>query len=98
MNYNEILEAIKATEITVSEFAYDDCENPIPGVGEYTEIDQYGGEGKGEEWYSVKHFPQHDVYIKISGYYSSYEGTDFSDEWGCCEEVRPVSKTITVYE
>lgn len=65
---------------------------------EWKEVDSYGGVGQGETWYSVKYFPQHDVYIKVNGFYQSYNGTEFYDGWGCCEIVKPVQKTITVYE
>lgn len=40
------------------------------------------------------HFPEHDCYIKFSGYYSSYGDNDYTD-WS---EVRPVTKTVVVYE
>ena len=63
----------------------------------WEEIEQVGGEDEGSHWHSVKYFPDHDVYICVTGYYSSYNGTDFYDEWGCCTEVRPQQKTITVY-
>jgi hypothetical protein len=64
--------------------------------GRVVEVEQKGGQGEGEEWYSVIHFEDHDVYIRIDGYYSSYGGTDFdSAEFN---EVRPKEKTITVYE
>ena len=66
------------------------------GVGEYEEVEQVGGEGEGETWYSVKYFPKHDVYIKTRGFYTSYNGTDF--DYGYGEEVKPTQKTITVYE
>lgn len=66
------------------------------GLGKVVEIDQYGGEDQGSTWYSVKHFVDHDVYIKTSGYYTSYHGTDFEEGYG--EEVKPTQKTITVYE
>lgn len=66
------------------------------GLGKVVEIDQYGGEGQGDHWYSVKHFVDHDVYIKITGHYSSYHGTDFYDGYG--KEVKPKEKTITVFE
>lgn len=66
------------------------------GLGEVEEVAQYGGEGQGETWYSVKYFKDHDVYIKTNGYYQSYNGTEFDDGYG--EEVRPQQKTITVYE
>ena len=65
-------------------------------LGEIKEVEQHGGEGEGTLWYSVKYFPDHDVYIKTTGTYSSYEGTEFYDGYG--EEVKPITKTITVYE
>jgi len=68
--------------------------NNIP---EWTEIEQVGGEGEGDHWHSVKYFKDHDVYIKVIGFYSSYHGTDFSG-YDCCYNVAPKEKTITVYE
>ena len=65
---------------------------------QYTEVFQKGGEGEGDEWYSVKYFPQHDVYIRVDGWYQSHNGTEFYEGWGCCSEVRPQEKVITVYE
>lgn len=53
--------------------------------------------GEGSNWFSVKHFIDHDVYIKVSGFYTSYNGCDF-DGWEDCSEVFPQQKTITVYE
>lgn len=98
MNYTEIIEALKNSGISISEFAYDDFDKPIKGIGECKEIAQYGGEGMGDTWYSVKYFPEHDVYIKVSGFYSSYNGTDFTDYDSDCHQVTPQQKTITVYE
>lgn len=66
------------------------------GLGEIIEVEQYGGEGEGSIWYSVKYFPVHDVYIRIDGSYTSYHGTDFYLGHG--KEVFPVTKTIKVYE
>lgn len=66
------------------------------GIGDFEEIDQYGGEGQGNTWYSIKYFKDHDVYIKTEGYYQSYDGTTFHDGYGV--EVFPKQKTITVYE
>lgn len=66
------------------------------GRGEIEEVDKYGGEGKGDEWYSIKHFKDHDVYIRTDGYYQSHNGTEFEQGYG--QEVKPVEKTITVYE
>lgn len=66
-------------------------------VGEWEEVEQHGGEGKGDDWWSVKYFKDHDLYIKVSGFYASYDGTTF-DGWDSCKEVKPVQKTITVYK
>lgn len=66
------------------------------GLGQVVEVDQYGGEGQGETWYSIKHFIDHDVYIRTDGHYTSYNGTDFEEGYGY--EVKPVEKVVTVYE
>ena len=65
------------------------------GIGPMVEVEQVGGEDQGSLWYSVKHFPKHDVYIMTTGQYSSYHGTDFYDGYG--EEVFPAQVTSTVY-
>lgn len=90
----EILDIIKAN-MSISEFAHEDYDSEELGLGKVEEVDQYGGEGQGNTWYSVKHFVDYDVYIKTEGYYSSYDGVDF--EYGYGTEVRPVEKTIIVY-
>lgn len=110
MNYQEIL--VKLQEFYsddeesqdrdysngFDEFAYSEV-GDVPGVGKFTEIVQKGGEGEGEEWYSVKHFPDHDVYIKVDGYYASYDGTNFDNEWdGDVSEVRPEQVMVTFYK
>lgn len=98
MNYEEIIEVLKEKFINVSDFAYSGGNETVyEGLGEVEEVVQKGGEGEGSEWYSVKYFKDHDVYIKVEGYYSSYNGTDF-DGWEDCSEVKPQEKTITVYE
>lgn len=43
----------------------------------------------------VIHFKEHNVYISLSGYYSSQEGTNWDGEF---KVVYPKTKTITVYE
>jgi hypothetical protein len=67
-------------------------------LGECVQVQQHGGEGEGEQWYVVYHFVEHDIYVRVDGWYQSYEGTDFYDGWDCCKEVRPKEKVITVYE
>lgn len=98
-NYNEILEIVKEKcEDGVQQFAYGDFDQEALGLGEIKEVAQHGGEDEGSDWYSVKHFVDHNVYIKVSGWYSSYNGTDFDGDWECCEQVTPQEKTITVYQ
>lgn len=96
MNYSEIIEKLKDSDISVNNFAYEDYNVEELGLGEIKEVEQYGGEGQGDTWYSVKYFVDHDVYIRVEGWYSSYEGSNF-DGWSSCKEVKPVKKTITVY-
>ena len=45
----------------------------------------------------VKHLKNTNQYFKISGYYTSYHGTDFDSYEDCLKEVFPEEKTITVY-
>lgn len=92
----QILKVLDDNGISEDEFAYDDVDYKRLGLGEVEEVYQEGGEGQGDEWYSVKHFKDHNVYIKIEGYYQSHNGTEFENGMG--EEVRPIEKTITVYE
>lgn len=70
----------------------------FPEIGEYIDIETHGGEDQGTDWWRIKYFPDHDVYIKVDGEYSSYEGTEFYGGWACCHEVRPKEKMIIAYE
>jgi len=49
---------------------------------EYTHVDNHGGEGEGEDYWSVYQFTHgtETVYVKFSGSYQSYDGSDY-DEW-----------------
>lgn len=97
MNYQEILNVLKEKVGNVKEFAYEDYDKSELGLGDIQEVSQYGGEGQGNTWYSVKHFVDHDIYVRVDGYHSSYDGVDFYDGWECCSEVRPVEKVIIEY-
>jgi hypothetical protein len=92
----QIIQKIADSGISVRQFGYFDFNSDELGLGEITEVSRQGGEGKGEDWHSVKYFVDHDVYIKTEAFYSSYHGCDF--EYGYGEEVRLREKTITVYE
>jgi hypothetical protein len=68
------------------------------GLGKFEIVDEYGGEGLGEEWWMVFYFKDHDEYIKIDGHYTSYSGTEFYGGWEkCATVVRPHQVTVTKY-
>lgn len=103
MTYEEIIEVLKNNYESIDHFAYDNGSGRIANkvaeiTGEFKEVEQEGGEGEGDYWYSVKHFKHHNIYIKVEGSYSSYHGTDFYDGFNSCSNVRPVEKIVTVYE
>lgn len=76
MTYEQILEKFKEEGINKKGIAYGDYRN-IPEIGPSEEVDCYGGEDCGTEWYTVWYFKDHDVYIKVDAEYYSYEGVDF---------------------
>ncbi len=98
LNYKQILEVLKMKLDNVEDFGCEDYNVEELGLGEIKVADKTGGEGQGEHWHSVKHFVDHDIYIKVTGFYSSQDGVSFYQGWDDCEEVRPYQKTITVYE
>ena len=58
--------------------------------------DNYGGEGRGDDYWSVYSFTRGDekVYVKFNGWYASYNGAEFT-EWLF---VKPKEKVITVFK
>ncbi len=54
-------------------------------LGQIKMVDEFGGEGQGDDYWKVYHFIDHDVYISFDGWYSSHEGSEYSD----MSEVRP---------
>lgn len=97
MNFSELKIALERHYVSVDSFAHEIYEKEVPGVGKFDLVDEHGGEDEGSNWYNIRYFPDHDIYVKVQGYYQSYNGTSF-DDWGDVTEVRPVEKTITVYE
>jgi hypothetical protein len=67
-------------------------------IGPIKMVEQVGGSDQGSYWYSVLNFIDHNVFIKITGYYTSYEGTSFTMfDTSDFKEVFPSQKTITIY-
>lgn len=49
---------------------------------------------EGPDWRRVIYFPDMDIYLEIRGYYNSYSGLENLT----CTEVKPKTKTVTVYQ
>ncbi len=71
-------------------------EEDLKDFGEVTVVDQYGGMGMGDNHYYVLYFEKFNIYLKIQGSYTSYEGSDYS--YAEFFEVFPEQETITVYK
>jgi len=61
----------------------------------YTHVDNYGGEGQGDEYWSVYEFTRgkDNVYVKFSGWYQSYNGSEYDEYFF----VEPKEKVVTEY-
>lgn len=96
MNAQEIIEKICSSDIGTGEMI-ENFEGPnADGFGQCEIVYSHGGyEGGGDYAERVVHFKDHNVFIQITGYYSSYDGTTWDGTW---KEVAPKEKTITVYE
>lgn len=94
MDINEIFFELDKQGISYYDFGY--CNfGELKNVGAWEEVTRFGGVGKGDTWFSVKYFKDHNIYIKTIGFYSSYHLTEF-DSYG--EEVKPIERTLTFYE
>jgi len=63
--------------------------------GEVEIVEEIGDtEGGGEKSVKVLHFKDHDVYVKFSGYYTSYDGTTWNDEF---KQVYPRKVEVVQY-
>lgn len=100
MNYQEIVEILKDKLDSVSDFAYQEYNSEELGLGKVKQILEAneGGEGKGEHWIRVFYFIDHDIYIRVEGYYQSYNGTEFYNEWGSLDQVKPKEVLQTIYQ
>lgn len=93
--FKEIVEILKENNISEESFCYQDYEKKELGLGEIKRVDDYGGEDCGSEYYSVDHFVEHDVYIRVDAWYQSFHGADFyNSEF---TQVFPTEVTRTEY-
>jgi hypothetical protein len=62
-------------------------------IGPYECVEQHGGEGEGDSYWTVYHFKAHDIYLQFDGWYASHCGAEFND----VSEVFPTLVTKTEY-
>ena len=93
LTVKEIISRLKELDITPLDFAVGEFESE--SFGGYETVESEGGyEGGGEDYYRVKYFKLHDVYIKTEGWYYSYDGVNV-DDYGY--EVFPKDIMTTIY-
>jgi hypothetical protein len=63
-------------------------------LGKIECVEQFGGEGQGDNYYSVYHFEDHDVYIQFQGWYASHHGSEYEEMF----EVKPYEEVVTKYK
>ena len=66
------------------------------GVKSIKNVDQYGGEGQGETFYSIFKFifeNDEETFIKFDGWYASYSGAEYQE----AHIVKPVQVMVTQY-
>jgi hypothetical protein len=56
-------------------------------------VSHFGGEGEGDNYYSVYFFPRVGMYIQFQGYYQSYNGSTYTDMY----QVEPKEVTKIEY-
>lgn len=93
MNFEEVAQLIR--EAGISQLCDDELNPEDFGLELVSEIGGY--EGAGEHAERVFKYVKENgeaIYARITGWYSSYEGTEWREK---IEEVKPEQKTITVY-
>lgn len=78
---------------------------PVPGLGNVSLAESFGGEGQGDQYYlvfRVEITPEQagegwmDLrYYRVDGYWASHDGGEYD---GPFYEVQPVEKMVTFYE
>src|SRR6476661_2579851 len=106
MKLEEIIEILDDADITPSDFAdsYDLNYFKTHGTLEQKEaMKRIGGiveiaSGLQDDYnaYTVVHFIDHDIYMKLVACYDSYESLQHYENWG--KEVKPKEITATIYE
>lgn len=68
--------------------------NEYSKLGKCKMVEQFGGEGDGDNYYAVYHFIDHDVYIRFQGWYASHHGSEYEEMF----EVTPYDELVRKYK
>jgi hypothetical protein len=71
---------------------YGEFKKTFQTLGSFKCVEIIAGEGKGDDYYRIFHFVDHDVYIKFKGRYSKFFG---GAEYEEMFEVKPEEVTVT---
>jgi len=69
----------------------------VDRLGDFAVVDDNDSVRDGydtEVIFRVFHFTDHDIYVKVKGFWNSYGRNQFES----MKEVKPITKTVTVYE
>lgn len=100
LTYAEIIKKLTDADIRTDHFHHEGFDDKQAAVmeqlGPYKKVDSVGGyTGGGEYVERVFLFEEHDVYLCITGYYDSNNGTDIDPDFN---EVFPRRTIVVVYE
>lgn len=97
MNFQEIVSVLADNEISKKDFADGYMSGIISIVGPIIKMkEEIPQEYGGGEYYVIWQFADHGVFIKLRGWYSSYNDIDFDGyEY---EQVEPKTRIITYFE
>lgn len=62
-------------------------------LGSFECVEQFGGEGSGDDYFSIFEFKDHGVFVKFDGWYALRHGCEFSNMYN----VTPKQVTKTEY-
>lgn len=96
MNFKEILAQLKKLGYT-GEGIGEGLPASLEKIGKIELKEDVGGEGEGDHRHIVYYLEDHDVFIRLNGYYTSYDGTTWNDI-SDLHEVFPQQRVITVFE
>lgn len=98
LNEKQLLKKIEEKFEDVSSYVYSNINDGVDNIfGKVDTVEDVGGgEGDGETRYIVRHFVDHDLYLRTNGYYASHYGEDWENGFG--EFVKPVQRMVTFYE